>query len=93
MAPHRTLPVPGSLILGAIGVMVIASAVLMAFPGNLLVWQVGSWTLAAALLALVALVAVCGHALATRREARTWQRMTSFAAGLVVLAALVIGSF
>lgn len=93
MTADRTFLVPNSLILGAIGVTVTATAGLIAFPGNPLIWQVGSWTLAGALLALTGLVLVSGYSLATRRVARTWQRTTSFAAGLAILVVLVIGWF
>ncbi|WP_342316691.1 hypothetical protein [Lysobacter sp. FW306-1B-D06B] len=93
MTADRTFLLPNSLILGAIGVTVIATAGLVAFSGNLLVWQVASWTLAAALLALLGLVLACGYSLATNRIARTWQRMSCFAAGLAILMVLVIGWF
>lgn len=91
MTADRTFLVPNSLILGAIGVTVTAMAGLIAFPGNLLIWQIGSWTLAVALLALLGLVLISGYSLATNRIARTWQRMTSFAAGFVILTVVAIG--
>jgi hypothetical protein len=92
MTANRTFAVPNSLILGAVGLSAVATAVLIAFPGNLLVWQVTSWTLALALLALLALVFASAYSLATNRAARTWPRIISFALGLSCLAVIAIGA-
>ena len=91
MTTRRTSVLP-PLILGAFGVSVLATAVLVAFPGDLRVWQAGAWTLALGLLALSALVAVSGYLLATRRNERTGRHIASFALGLVSLAIIAIGS-
>lgn len=91
MTVGRPFLVPSSMILGAIGVIVIAMAVLMAFPGNLLVWQASAWSLVIALLALLGLVLASGYSLATRPTARTWPRMAAFAAGLFILAVIAFG--
>jgi len=91
MTADRPWSVPNWLILGTIGVIVIAMAVLVVFPGSLLVWQIGAWSLVVALLALLGLVLLSGYSLATRRTARTWPRMASFAAGLLILVIVAIG--
>lgn len=88
----RTFMVPNAYLLGAMGVAFVATGVLIAFPGNLLVWHISTWTLVAALLALLGLVVASGYALATSRVARTWQRIATFTAGFAVLAAVGIGS-
>lgn len=88
----RTFLVPNAFLLGAMGVAFVATGVLIAFPGNLLVWQVSAWTLVAALLALLGLVVASGYALATSRVARTWQRIATFTTGLATLAVVAIGS-
>lgn len=80
------------LILGAIGVSAIATAVLVALPGSLLAWQVGSWTLAIALLALLVLVLASGYALATSRTARRRRDVACFMLGFACLAAIAVGS-
>ena len=92
MAAKRTLMIKSSLIYVAIGLSVIATAILVAFPGKLIAWQIGSWTLVFALLALLILVLVSAYSLATDRAARTWQRILSFSLGLACLAALAVGS-
>jgi hypothetical protein len=56
MTTIRTYVGLNSLVLGAIGVSAIATVVLIALPGNLVAWQIGSWTLVFALLGLLALV-------------------------------------
>lgn len=91
MTAGRPFLIPSSMILGAIGVVLVAMAVLVAFPGNLLVWQISAWSLVVALVALLGLVLVSGYSLATRPTARTWPRMAAFAAGLVILAIIAIG--
>ena len=92
MTAIRTFAVPSSLILAAIGIAVGACAVLFAFSRNLLVWQIGSWTLVVALFALLVLVLASAYSLATNRTARTWQRIGSFLLGLACLGAVAIGS-
>ncbi len=92
MTTKRKFATPSALILVAIGVAAIASGVLLSFPGNLRVWQIGSWTLAVALLALPALVLASAYSLATNRAARTWQRIGSFLLGLACLVAVAVGS-
>lgn len=81
-----------SLIYGAIGLLAIATAILVAFPSNLLVWQIGSWTLVFASLVLLGLVVVLAYSLATNRAARTWQRVLPFALGFACLAVLAVGA-
>lgn len=81
-----------SLILGAICVSVIATAALVAAPGNLVAWQIGSWTLALALFALLALVLVSGYSLVTNRTSRSWTRIVCFLLGFSCLAIIAIGS-
>ena len=81
-----------SLILGAIGVSAIAIAALVALPGNLVAWQIGSWTLVFALLALLALVLASAYSLATNRASRGWRQMLCFLLGLSCLSAIAIGS-
>jgi len=86
------LPSTSPLILVAIGIAGAAVAVLFTFPGDPFTWQVASWTLVAALAALLALVVASGYILATNRSARTWQRVTSFLVGLACLLAVAFGS-
>jgi len=81
-----------SLILGAMGVSAIATTALIALPGNLVAWQIGSWTLASSLLALLVLVLVSAHSLVTNRASRTWRRVVCFLLGFSCLAAIAIGS-
>ena len=81
-----------SLILGAIGVSAIATAALIVLPGNLVAWQIGSWTLAFALLALLVLVLASAYSLATNRASRSWRRIVCFLLGLSCLAVIAIGS-
>ena len=81
-----------SLMLGAIGVSAIATAALIAFPGNLVAWQIGSWTLVFALLALLLLVLTSTWSLATNPASRSWQRIVCFLLGLSCLAVIAIGS-
>jgi hypothetical protein len=92
MTANRTFVIPNSLIPGAIGVSAVALAVLVAFPGNLRVWQVASWVLIFALLALLAFMLVSAYSLATDPAARTWQRIASFSLGLACLVVIAIGS-
>lgn len=92
MMIKRIHAVSSSLILGAIGVAIAATAALSTFPGNLLVWQAVSWTLVVALLALLVLVPASAWSLATDRSARTWQRIASFSLGLFCLVVVAIGS-
>ena len=92
MAAIRQFVGLNSLILGAIGVSAVATAALVALPGNLVAWQIGSWTLVFALLALLVLVLVSGYSLATNRASRGWRRIVCFLLGLSCLAVIVIGS-
>jgi len=92
MTANRTFVVKSSLIFGAIGISAVSTMVLLAFPGNLLVWQIASWFLAFALLALLVLVLTSGYSLATNRAARTWQRIASFSVGFACLAVIAAGS-
>lgn len=78
MTANRTFVVKSSLIFGALALAAVATVALLAFPGNLLVWQIGSWTLAFALLALLGLVLASAYSLVTNRAARTWQRIVYF---------------
>ena len=88
----RKIVVPASLILAALGLSLAATGLLLAFPRHLFVWQVGSWTLALALLALLGLVLASAYSLATNRAARTWPRIVSFSLGFACLASIAIGS-
>ena len=81
-----------SLILSAIGLSAIATTALIALPGNLVAWQIGSWTLAFALLTLLALVLASAYSLATNRASRSWRRIFCFLLGLSCLAVIAIGS-
>ena len=92
MTGQRTSLVPTSLLAGAIGVAVVAAGVLLGFPAEPRVWQVASWTLALALLALVGLVPASGWALARYPEGRTWPRILSFALGLALLVFIGLGA-
>lgn len=92
MKAHRTFPASGTLTLGALGIAGVATAVLVAFPGDLRVWQVASWTLVFALLGLLALVLFSAFLLATRRAARTWRRIVPFSLGLACLAVVAFGA-
>ena len=92
MAAVRKLVGLNSLILGAIGASAIATAALIAWPGNLVAWQVGSWTLAFALLSLLVLVLASAYSLATDRASRNWRRIVCFLLGFSCLAAIAIGS-
>lgn len=91
-ATGRRLGSSNALILVALGVAALALAVLFAFPADPRVWQAASWTLVAALLALLALVVVSGVVLAVRPAARTWPRIALFLAGLACLLAVAAGS-
>jgi hypothetical protein len=92
MAAIRKFVGLNSLILGSIGVSATATVVLVALPGNLVAWQIGSWALALALLSLLALVLVSGYSLATNRASRSWRRIVCFLLGLSCLAVIAIGS-
>jgi hypothetical protein len=81
-----------SLILGTIGISAIATATLIAFPGNLVAWQIGSWTLASALLVLAVLVLASAYSLATNPAARNWRWIVCFLLGSSCLAVIAIGS-
>lgn len=76
----------------AIGIGAIAVAVLLSFPADPVVWQLATWTLVAALVALLVLVPASGYALAKDRAARTWPRIVSFAVGLGCLVAVAIAA-
>jgi len=90
---NREFASPNVLIPGAIGIAAAAVAALVAFPGNLSVWQVAAWTLIAALVALLVLVLASAYVLATNPSARTWPRVASFSLGLVCLLVVAIGWF
>lgn len=90
MAAMHKLTSPSALILVAIGISVIA--VLIAFPTDLHAWRVASWTLVAALAALLVLVVASACILATNRAARTWQRIASFLIGLGCLVTVAVGA-
>ena len=92
MAAIRKFVGLNSLILGAIGTSAIATAALIALPGNLVAWQIGSWTLALALLALVALVLVSGYSLITNRASRNRRQIVCLLLGFSCLAVIAIGS-
>lgn len=92
MSAMRRFASPVRLIPVAIGVGLLAVAVLVAFPGNAAAWQVAAWTLVAALAALLVLVVVAGCILAIDRAARTWPMIAAFLAGLGCLVAVVAGS-
>jgi len=92
MTAIRQLLGLNSLILCAIGISAIATAALLAFPGNLVAWQIGSWTLVLALLALLVLVLASAYSLATNRAARSWRRIVCFLLGFSCLAVIAIGS-
>jgi len=92
MTANRTFVVKSSLIFGALALAAVATVALLAFPGNLLAWQIGSWTLAFALLALLGLVLASAYSLVTNRAARTWQRIVSFSLGFACLAVIAAGS-
>lgn len=81
-----------SLILGAIGVSAIATAALIALPGNLVAWQIGSWTLVFGLVALLVLVPASAYSLAANRASRNRRRMVCFLLGFSCLAVIAIGS-
>lgn len=92
MAAIRKFVGLNSLIVGAIGISAIATAALIALPGNLVAWKIGSWTLVFALLALLALVLVSGYSLVTNRTARSWRRIVCFLLGFSCLVVFAIGS-
>ena len=85
--PMSTTP----LLLVAAAISAIAMGVLFTFPADPLVWQLATWTLVAALIALLVLVLLAGYVLATDRAARTWQRIASFLVGLACLTPVVAG--
>ena len=93
MAAARTFVVPAWLIPVAVGVAVLATAVLIAFPGNVLVWQAATWTLVGALLAVALLVLVSAWSLASNRAAKTWPRIASLLLGLACLVVLAVGYY
>ena len=92
MSASRNFVVPNPLILSAIGLAAIATAVLLTFP-DLLVWQVASWTLAGSILALLVLVLAAAYSLFANRSARTWPRILTLALGALCLLGIGIGSF
>ncbi|MDI9239918.1 hypothetical protein QLQ15_13480 [Lysobacter sp. LF1] len=91
MTTNRIFLASSPLTLGAIGVLLIATACLIAFPGSMAVWQAASWSLVAALLALCFLVPLSAYSLATLRVTRTWQRIASCATGFIILVVVAIG--
>lgn len=92
MTTVRKFTSTSSLILVSIGVAAIAIAFLVSFPGDLLTWQIATWTLVAALVALLALVPASAYVMATNGAARTWQRVASFLIGLACLGVVAVGS-
>ena len=92
MTTVRRFTSTSSLILVAIGFSAIASAVLIAFPRDPL-WQIATWTLVAALVALLVLVPASAYVLSTNKAARTWPRVASFLIGLACLVAVAVGSY
>ena len=91
MAVTRKHAVPNSSLLVAIGIVVVATASLIAFPGNLLAWQVAAWSLAVALAALLPLALLSGYSLIANPATRTWQRIATTALGFACLAVVAIG--
>jgi hypothetical protein len=81
-----------SLMLGAIGVSAIATAALIALPGNLVAWQIGSWTLVFSLLALLALVLASAYSLVANPASRRWRQIVCFLLGFSCLTVIAIGS-
>jgi hypothetical protein len=92
MTPIRTYVGLNSLVLGAIGVSAIATVVLIALPGNLVAWQIGSWTLVFALLGLLALVLASAYSLVTNPASRSRRRIVCFLLGLSCLVVIAIGA-
>lgn len=50
---------------------------LIAFPGNIVIWQVAAWSLALCALALIVVLPVTAYSLAANASARTWSRATA----------------
>lgn len=92
MTTHRASSIASTLIAVAVGICLIATGTLIAFPGNQAVWQVAAWTLTLGLAALVVLVPFMAYLLTTRRARRTWPQVASFGVGLACLAVVAIGS-
>lgn len=92
MTTLRKLAAPTPLTWLAIGVSAIAIGILLTFPANPVIWEATTWTLVAALAALLVLVLVSAYALARNPGTRTWPRIASFVAGFACLVALAAAS-
>lgn len=84
-----SLPV---LIPAAIVIAAAATAVLFRFPESVAVWQAATWTLVAALVALLALVLASAYVLARKPAARTWPRVVACLLGLGCLVAVALAA-
>ena len=92
MTAQRILARANALILGTVGLCAAATGVLVAFPGDLRVWQAASWTMSLALLCLLVLVGAAAWALATDRATRTWSRVLCVTLGAGCLAFIAIAA-
>jgi len=92
MIMNRMSSMTSVLILGAVGVCMLATTALVAFPGNPAVWSIAAWTLTFGLLGLLVFVTLSAYLLATRRVARTRRQIASLAVGAACLAIVAIGS-
>ena len=81
-----------TLTLAAIVIAAAATAVLFRFPESVAVWQAATWTLVAALVALLALVLVSAYVLARKPAARTWPRIAACLLGFGCLVAVALAA-
>ncbi|MBJ6985577.1 hypothetical protein [Luteimonas sp. MC1750] len=93
MAAFRKLMFTTALTWLAIGICVAAAGILFTFPADPMIWQAATWTLVAALCALLVLVVVLGYVMATNQATRTWRRITPFLIGVACLAPVAVGLF
>lgn len=81
-----------TLTLSAIVIAAAATAVLFRFPESVAVWHAATWTLVAALVALLALVLASAYVLACNPAARTWPRVVACLLGLGCLVAVALAA-
>lgn len=88
----RPTVIPTTFLLAPLVISAASTGVLIAFPGNTVVWQIGAWSLASCLLVLIVALPVTAYSLATNASARTWPKAMALALGILYLAVLVAGA-
>jgi len=92
MATARSIHVPTTLLASPLAISIAAFAFLVAFPHNLVAWNIGAWTVVAATALLALLLPFAAWSLAKDAATRTWPRIVAFAAGALYLVVLGIGA-